>query len=447
MAENQLNETGPIRTTVESPESWQRVVKAEVERSLFDQEYSRRLKQAAKAHQRPGFRKGRTPKAVVEKEMGDMLRMETMEALVPKAWMAAVLEHKLAPITDPALENLEFGDEGPMRFDLVVEVRPDVELGDYEGFSVKKRAAEVSDGDVDEVLGRLRESRAVFEMVDREAGEGDQLTIDLIPGAVDGQPDEARKIEDQKFILGSPNNLPAFNEELTGSAAGQERDVTVVYPDDHPNDSLRGQTMLFHCEIKEVAAKTLPELDDEFAGAVAEGKTLEQMQQDIRADLLKDTDLRIGRELDRQILAELVRRHDVSLPPSMVQRYLESGVEELHRRNLQSGRPNSDEEDKQYLDSGRPHAENALKGMLLMEAVRQKEEIKVTDEDVDERIVEIATENGFDVDRYREFVNSGDEKERLEFDLQERRTYDLLLSRAVIEDVPADTEVFAEEES
>jgi FKBP-type peptidyl-prolyl cis-trans isomerase (trigger factor) len=128
----------------------------------------------------------------------------------------------------------------------------------------------------------------------------------------------------------------------------------------------------------------------------------------------------------------------------MVDKYLESSLAELHQRNARLGRPNTQEEDASYREEGRPHAERALQGMLLLEAVRRREDIKADKEAVDERIAEIATENGFEVDRYREFVDSGDERERIEFDLLERRTYDFLLSRAAVEDVPADTDVLGD---
>ncbi len=447
MAENQENTApqGPINTAVESPESWKRIVKAEISRDFFDQEFATRLKKAVKGHQKPGFRKGRTPKAIVEKEMGDMLRMETVEAIVPKAWMSAVIEHKLNPITDPALENLEFAEEGPLKFDLIVEVRPEVTIGDIDGMTIKRRKNEVTDQDLDDVLTRLQDSRATYEKVERASGTDDQITLDLVPGAWEGQADAGKVIEDQKFILGAASNMPAFNEELVGVSAGDEKAIEVVYPADHPNEALKGQSITFTCQVKEIAAKVLPELDDEFAGQVADGKNLAELKDDVRADLAKEADKQIAQELDRQIQTELIKRHDVELPPSMVNKYLESGLQEMHRRNAQMGRPNGAEEDTEYMEAGRSHAERALKGMLLLEAVRQKEEIKVTAEDVDERIEEVATENGFEVDKYREFVNSGDEKERLEYDLQERKTYDFLLSRAEVAEVSADTDVLADE--
>ena len=201
MTENQPKAQDPISTVIESPEPWKRIVKARIERSHFDQEYTNRLKKAAKSHQKPGFRKGRTPRAVVEREMGDLIRTETVEALVPRAWMTALMEHKLSPVNEPTRENLDFGEEGPLKFDLVVEVRPEIELGDIDGLAVKRREAAVADKDVDEVLDRLRESRAVYEKVDRKSGQEDQILLDLVPAGPEGDFAEEGKIVDQ--IIGA----------------------------------------------------------------------------------------------------------------------------------------------------------------------------------------------------------------------------------------------------
>ncbi len=446
MAENSNPISENIVTKIEIPESWKRVISVEVSRSFFDKEYRGRLQKAVKSHQKPGFRKGRTPKAMVEREVGEMLRIETMEAMVPKAWMAAVMEHKLAPITDPQLENLKFEDNEPLRFDLITEVRPEVELQDFDDLKVLRREAVVTENEIDEVLERLRESRATFEAVQREAKGDDQVTLDLVPGTGEGEIDEGKIIVDQKFVLGSANNMPAFNEKLAGVKAGDVRDVEVAYPDDHPNEGLRKQKITFNCRIKEVAEKKVPALDDDFAGSLEEGKTLAELKTEIENDLAKELDRRIAQEMDEQALRGLVLRHELEIPPSMISRYLDSGLKEMHSRNAQVGRPNSEEEDNEYKIAGKTHAEKALKGMLIMEAVQKKEDIKVTAEDVEERITEIAEENGFDVDRYRDFVNSGDEKEKLEYDLLERRTYDFLLSRANVEAVSADTDVLADKE-
>ena len=445
MSENNQQPRGPIRTTVEAPGPCVRVIKAEIDREVYDKEYAGRLRKAVKGHQKPGFRKGRTPKAVVEKAVGGALRAETIEALIPKAWMAALVEHRLAPLTDPSLANFEFGDEGPLTFELSVEVKPELEVQGYDGLTVKRREATVADAEVDEFLERLRESRAVYEAVERPAADGDRLTLDLTPGIPEGDSGETRTIEGEQFVLGAETNMPAFNAELTGVGAGDRRDVEVEYPDDHPNEQLRGRTVTFGCEVKEVAERVLPEADDAFAAQVAEGKTLSELRDRIRDDLEQEADRRVAAEVDQQLIVELMARNDVPLPPSMVEKYLEQGLAEMKRRQAQqAGRETTLEQDEEYRTAGRPHAEKALAAMLLLEAVRKQEDIKVRPEDVDERIEEMAAEHGFEVDRFREFVKSGDEIERIEYDLLERCTYDFLLSRAAIETVPADTDVLTD---
>lgn len=447
MSENTQKPSGPIRTAVESPEPCLRVVKVEIDRDVYDKEYAGRLRKAVKGHQKPGFRKGRTPKAVVEREMGDLLRAETIEALVPKAWMAALVEHRLQPLTDPSLANFEFGDEGPLTFDLSVEVKAEIEVQGCDGLPVQKREATVDDGEVDEFLDRLRESRAVYDAVERAAVDDDRVTLDLTPGRLEGEEEEPKTIEGEQFVLGAETNMPAFNAELTGASAGDERDVEVEYPADHPNERLRGQTVTFHCVVKEVAAKVLPEADDAFAAQVAEGQTLLELRGRVREDLVKEAARRVASEVDQQLIMELLARNDVPLPPSMVEKYLEQGLAEMKRRQAQQGGfEATPEQEQEYRTAGRPHAEKSLAAMLLLEAVRQQEDIKVRPEDVDERIEEMAAEHGFEVDRFREFVKSGDEMERIEYDLLERRTYDFLFSRAEVETVPADTDVLKTKE-
>lgn len=457
MAENQQHdqpeadrtpESGraPIRTVVEAPETWRRVVKAEIDREAYDREYAERLKKAAKNHVRPGFRKGRTPRAAVEKELGGTVHYEVLDALIQKAWLTALIEHRLRPLTDPEPgrgENLARGDDGPLKIDLAVEVKPEVLARDYDGIKVRRRQVEVADKDVDEVIERLRESRAAWEPADRPARDGDRLTLDLVPGEGADGPEAGRTIADQRFVLGEQSNMAAFNETLAGAAAGQRRDISVAYPGDHPNERLQGRTIVFGCTVKTVESRVLPAADDAFACSLDEGKTLAELRDAVRADLTREAERRVAAELDEQVLRELVARHDVPLPPSMVARYLDSGLEELHRRNARYGHGSTPEEDAQYREAGRPHAEKALRGMLLLEAVRRQEGIKLEPADVDERIEAVARENGFPVDDYRKFVDSGDgtERVRIEYDLLERRTYDFLLSRAAIEAVPAHTDV------
>jgi trigger factor len=240
--------------------------------------------------------------------------------------------------------------------------------------------------------------------------------------------------------LGAEHNLAVFNERLAETAAGDVREFDVDYPDDYPNRDLAGRRVKFRCTVKEVAERILPEVDDLFAAQVAEGRTLLELRGEIRRQLEAEAAARSDRELEEQVVDRLIERHEVEVPPSLIEQYLDSSLEELHARNLQLGRPNAEEEDRRFRELTRPVAERVVRGMFIMEAVRRREGIRVEDDEVDRRIVEIARENGFDVEKYREYAAQGSERDKIRHGLEERKTFDFLLARAAIEKVAAERE-------
>jgi len=426
------NAPAPFKLQVESPEPWLRVIKVEIPRAAYDRQYQRLLTTAVKQHQRPGFRRGKTPRAIVERELGGQLRAEAFENLVPQAYRAAVIEHRLHPITEPDLENLVFEDDQDIAFDLRVEVRPEITAQDYEGLPVTERKVEVTGAEVDQVLERLQESRAFFEKVDRPAAEGDQVVLDLAPRGDDGGILEERRLKGQRLILGAEQNLPEFNAGLAGVSAGEHKDLAVTYPQDYPNPELQGKTVTFACEVDSVRRKVVPEADDAFASQLEEGQTLLELRGKIREGLEQEAARRIAQARDEQVLDGLLARNEVPIPPSMVETWLRSGLRDLHQRNEQMGRPNTEDEDRQYREAARPVAERQIKELFLLEAVRRQEGIAVSDEEIDAKIAEIAAEHGFDLAKYREFAQQGEEQDRIRHDLEQRKTYDFLLSRAEI---------------
>ena len=435
----------PFGLVVETPEPWLRVIKVEVPRAEYDVRYRERLSSAVKGYLRPGFRKGKTPRGLVEKELGGRLRAETFEALVPEAYRAAVIEHRLFPITEPTLENLVFEDDKDLSFDLKVEVRPEVTATGYDGLTVTERTVEVTGAEVDEVLERLRESRHAYEKVDRAAENDDQVVLDLAPRGENGEIDEEKRMAKQRVILGSEQNLPVFNEALAGVVADQELEISVPYPEDYPNPELQGKSVTFACKIDSIRTKVVPEADDALASQLEEGQTLLELRARIREGLEEEATKRVAQELDDQVLDQLIAANEVPVPPSMVKAWLESGLQDLHQRNEQMGRPASDEEDEQYREAAKPVAERQIKGMFLLESVRRAESIEVSDEEIDEKIESVAAEHGFDVEKYREYVQKGEEKDRLRHGLEERKTYDFLLSRAEV--TPADADAKPQDET
>lgn len=420
----------PFRIEVETPDACQRVFKVQIPRTEFDREYQNRLADAVRAHVRPGFRKGKTPRSTVEKELGDRLRIDTFESLVPRAYRAAVVEHGVFPLTEPRLDNMTFEEGQDLAFDLTVEVRPDVVATDYQNLPVRERKPEVTDGEVDAIMARLRESRAWYERVDRPAADDDQVTVDVTPLGDDGAPLTERTIAQQRLSVGSEENLPAFNDGLRGVVAGDERTIAVTYPADYPNAEVAGRTVSFQCVVHEVRTKVLPELDDAFAAQLEEGQTLLELRMRVRERIREEAQRRAAAEMDEQVLQALVERHDVPVPPSMLDDYLRAGLDEMHQRNEQLGRANTAEEDAQYREAARPVAERVIKGLFLLESVRRQENLRADDAEVEDRIAVIAAENGFDLEKFRDYVRRGEERERIRREIEERKTYDFLLARA-----------------
>jgi trigger factor len=432
--------TPSFSLTLESPDPCRRIIKVTVPRAEYERQYEQRLTRAVRGHQRPGFRKGKTPRAIVEKELGGRLRVDTVEALVPQAYRAAVIEHRLHPLTEPELSNLAFADDQDLTFDLAVEVKPEVTAQGYEGLRVTERAIDVSDQDVDEVLERLRDGRGFYEPAARAAAAGDRVLLDLVPLDADGAADEARRAVDQRVTVGAETNLPAFNEALPGAQAGDTRDVTVTYPDAYPNPDLQGRTVTFRAEVKAVEQKVLPALDDAFAAQLDEGQTLLELRARIREGLTAEARQRAAEDLDAQILEQLIAANDVPVPPSMVEAWLQSGLQEQQRRHQHAGRPMTEEEDRHFREVARPVAEHQIKGLFLLESVQRQQNITVTAEELEARIEAIAAEHGFDLDKYRKYLEQGEEKDRIRQGLLERKTYDFLLSRAEFDQARTDAD-------
>jgi trigger factor len=420
----------PFTTTVESPEQWKRVVHVEIERAHFDAEYAKNLRKARKDYARPGFRKGKAPIEMVDADMGNEVRMNTLDQIMPKAYQAAMIEHKFWPVTDPQLEDLKMEEGEPVKLDLSVEVRPEVEAKDYDDLPLTERTAELEDGAVDEAIERVRESKAVWETVERKAETGDQAVVNITPLGDDGEPEEDKKVPDYQFDVGAENNFEVFNEALDGAAAGDVREAVVTYPDDYSTESLKGKTMTFRLEVTEVKAKTLPELDDAFANSINDGQTLLELRKNMRDELMAEQERRVEHEAREQITDLLLERNDIAVPPTMVDDYVASSTEEMKQRARMYGQEMNDEQIKGYRESARPDAERTLRAMFLLESIRKQEEIKVSDESVDERIEEIAAENKFPAAQYREYLEKNGELDRVSHELAERMTFDFLKSRA-----------------
>jgi trigger factor len=352
----------------------------------------------------PGFRKGKVPRKIIDAQAGrGAVLQEFLDHALPTFYLQAVQEHALAPIADPEFDDVDVSDveSSGLRFTAEVEVRPRVELAeaDYKGIRIDRPLVEVPEREVDEQLDRLRERFAELESVGRPAARGDYVVAD-IRATVGGQ-EEVPELSGQGVLyeVGSGGLVPELDAELEGTRPGGIHKVGAKLPERFGDRA--GQDVLFSVLVKEVKAKKLSPLDDEFAKTASEFDSLEALRADVRAKLgdLKEAqaDARLRDEALRVLAAKV---EDVELPDRLVDAETEARVDSARRRaerqgvTLEQFLQAADVEELQFRSDARSHAIRAIRADLALEAVARAEDLTVSDEDLDGVVKALAEDVG-----------------------------------------------------
>ena len=307
-----------VQTTVtELPES-----RVRVEAEVTPEEVERRVAQAARRLGQglrvPGFRAGKAPAPVILQRMGrDAVLDEAIRESIGAWYTAAIDAADVVPVGEPQLDLSDPPAQGePLRFSIEIGVRPTATLGEYKGIEVGRREPEVSDERIAAEIDALRERSARLDTVERSAASGDFVVMDYV-GTLDGEPFPGGEGRDQMVELGSGRLVPGFEEQLEGAAAGDERTVTVTFPDDYPAPDLAGREAKFAVSVKEVKAKQLPEVDDDLA-AEAGFDTLDELREDIRTRITEADRGQIESEFREAALDSAVKAATVDVPAALV---------------------------------------------------------------------------------------------------------------------------------
>lgn len=387
----------------------------------------------------PGFRKGKAPRKIIELNYGEGIFYEdALNIILPQAYEEAVESLELEPVDSPEvdIEQLEKGK--PVILKIEVTIKPEVKLGNYKSIEVEKVEYNVTDEDVERELKAIQEKNArIVDASDREIKEGDIVTIDF-KGFIDGEQFEGGTAENQRLEIGSNTFVQGFEEQLIGKKKGDKVDVKVTFPEDYFNENLRGKEATFEVVIHEVKEKELPKLDDEFAKDVSEFDTLEEYKNSIRERLEKEAKDREKIEFENKLVDKVVEEAEVDIPEAMIEHQIEHEIDDFNYRLRLQGLDidqylnltNSKLEDlKKQI---RPLAEKRVKTDLVLEAIGKKENIKVTEEDIDKELERIAKEyNQENVDKFKENMKKVD-LSFLEAGIMRDKIIDLLVSNAKI---------------
>ena len=406
----------------------------EIPQEVVDQEIAHIAQEFARRARVPGFRPGKAPVGVVKTRFRDEILSEMMQHLMPKYVGDAIEERKLEIVQPPRFESVDYSPGKPLRFKAVFEVYPDLNIENYEGIPVGKVSSKVEDSEVDASLKKLQEEMAELVPIDEEdrtVKEGDFAEISF-NGTIEGS--EEPPVTGQKAVaeIGGRTTLKEFSENLLGAKVGDERTFTVQYRPDYPEQRLAGRAVEYKVMVDAIKQKEIPEINDEFAQRLGDYKTLDELKAKVRGDLERHKSENAQEQMREKLLEWLEDNNEFELPDSLIERQLQIRVQRLLRDLARQGiNPQRLDVDwGKIREDQRQQAVRDVKGSLILECISDKENITVSDEEVEAEIDKIAAETNKAREKVREVLSRDSGLERLRGQIRNKKTLDLLQEKA-----------------
>ena len=385
----------------------------------------------------PGFRKGKAPRAMIEKMYGAEIFFEdAANILVPDAYEDAAKESGLEIVSQPeiAVEQIEKGQ--PFIFTATVAVKPEVTLGEYKGIEVESKEAGVTDEEIEEEINKVRENNSrMITIEDRAVEDGDTVTIDF-DGYVDGEQFEGGMAEDYSLVIGSHTFIDNFEEQLIGKNIGDDVEVNVTFPDQYQAEELRNKEALFKVKINAIKMKELPDADDEFAQEVSDFDTLDEYKEDLRKKLLENKEAALKREKEEEVVGAIIENAQMDIPDPMVNAQTQQMTQEFAQRlqsqglSLEQYMQLTGMTPQKMLEELKPQALKRIQSRLVLEAVVATENIEASEEDFDKEIENMAEMYNMEADKLRNLVGE-DEKEQIRMDIAVQKAVDFVVEASV----------------
>lgn len=385
----------------------------------------------------PGFRKGKAPRAMIEKMYGTGVFYEdAANDLIPGAYESAAKESELEIVAQPSIDVTQIEKGKPFIFTATVAVKPEVTLGDYKGIEVEKKTAEVTDEELQAEIDKVRESNSrMITVEDRAVQDGDITTIDF-EGFVDGEPFEGGKGENYPLTIGSHSFIDNFEEQLIGKNIGEETEVNVTFPEQYQAEELQGKPAVFKVTIKEIKVKELPELDDDFAQDVSEFDTVDEYKEDLKKKLLENKEAALKREKEEDVVGKIIENATMEIPDPMVDTQVRQMVQEFAQRiqsqglSLQQYMQFTGMTPESLTAELKPQALKRIQSRLVLEAVVAAENIETSDEDLEKELEKMAEMYQMEADKLKELVGE-EEKKQIALDLAVQKAVELVVDAAV----------------
>ncbi len=373
-------------------------MRVEVETEKVNEAFAAVTKDFRKQANLPGFRPGKAPEDMVVRKYDQEIQNEVKRKLISESYRSAVEEQKLEVISQPDIEEIQFVRGQPLQFAATVETAPEFELPEYKGLGVKREKRAVTDADVEQALTVLREQRISFKTVERPMATGDIAVVNYT-GTTDGKPitdiaPTAKGLTEQKgfWIEATPNSfIPGFADQLLGAKAGDKRTVNVDFPADFVTKELAGKKGVYEVEVTEVKEKTLPPLDDELAKAYS-AESLDKLKEGVRKDLENELTFKQNKDVRNQLVRGVMNKVTFDLPESSVAQMTRNVVYDIVQENTKRGisRDDIEQQKDRIYSAATEGAKDRVKVAFLLQKIAEKEDIKVSQEEIAQRIQQLA---------------------------------------------------------
>ncbi len=372
-----------------------------IEAEKFDAAIKTVYAKNAKYFNIPGFRKGKAPMNIVEKYYGkEIFYEDAFNEVVPPIFDEELKANNIEAVSQPQIDITQMEKGKELIFTAVIQTKPEVKLGKYKGIELKKVEYNVSDKDIEHELGHMAEKNSRLVSIEDRAVEKDDITKIDFEGFVDGEAFEGGKAEGYDLTIGSGSFIPGFEDQIIGMKINEEKEVKVKFPEEYFSKELAGKDATFKVKLHEIKKKEMPVIDDELAKDISEFDTLAELKADIKAKMEEENTTRAKYETEEAAIQAVCDATEIEIPSGMIETEIDNMVKEIEGRLSYQGMKM-----EQYLqmmgktmtefrDEYKQQAEKSVKGKLVLEAISKDANIEVTEEDVAEKVKEMATKYG-----------------------------------------------------
>lgn len=409
-------------------------LEVEIESEKVDEALEQAYRKVVKDIEIPGFRKGKAPRKIIEQRFGEeILHKDALDILIPQGYSQAVEEAEIDPVDQPDIEDFYISKGEAANFTAIVEVKPEVELGDYKELGVEKDDTEVKEDEIVQRLEKMQNDHSQLVTADREELKEEDFAIIDFTGYVDGEEFPGGSAEEYSLEIGSGSFIPGFEEQLVGMSVGEEKTVEVTFPEDYHADDLAGAEASFEVVLKEIKVKEKPELNDDFAIEASDYETIDELRVSIEEELAEQKEESAENNFREKLIKKASKNAEVNITDTLIDEQLDQMFQRLSQSISQQGMDVEDylgymgmDEDS-WREKNSETASERAKELLVLEAIAEVEEIEVTEEEIEEEVNKIAEMHEQEPEKIKAILQMQGQLAQLKEDIRRQKTIDFLI--------------------